>query len=67
MSEHLYADVKNFEKRFFFCWKRIFYTAVQQRFKRGLSEMKYELNANLKYVLTSDDSISFGECTKNVI
>ena len=25
--------------------------------------MKYELNANLKYVLTSDDSISFGECT----
>jgi hypothetical protein len=29
--------------------------------------MKYELNATLKYVLTSDDSISFGECTKNVI
>ena len=29
--------------------------------------MKYELNANVKYVLTSDDSISFGECTKNVI
>ncbi len=29
--------------------------------------MKYELNANLKYVLTSDDSISFEECTKNVI
>ena len=29
--------------------------------------MKYELNANLKYVLTSDGSISFEECTKNVI